>query len=159
MGYPVLYSGLKIQVDNKDKGQVTFSIPYCNLEEFVKDNPSYNIGDLTILSHEHKLYKVDVKEHENNLAKLDRIRSEWDLNYFDYHFYTEEEVEDLLIEQGLVIAVEGVGEVESVRDLADANGAYNQTNIARENFYKKFKNHEVVQSAEMEYERRMEIRG
>ncbi|MCK0470864.1 hypothetical protein [Halalkalibacter sp. APA_J-10(15)] len=139
MGSPVLYSGLKIQVNNNAKGLVAISIPYCDLEDFVKENPSYNINDLSILSREPKLYKVDVKEHENNLARLDRIRSEWDLNHFDYKFYTEEEVEELLIEQGLVIAVEGVGEVESVRDLADAHGTYNPTNIARENFYKKFK--------------------
>lgn len=85
------------------------------------------------------LYKVDIKDASGSLGKLIEIRNKWNSKKYDYrYFYTKEQIK-LFLENGLFVAIEGIGEIneEELNKLENSNLGIDWKYLDETNFYER----------------------
>ena len=69
--------------------------------------------ELTKISDNVTLYKVDVKNSNRNLSTLKSIREKWAKGFFDYDYlYTKEQIKKLFEDECTLVAVDGLQEID-----------------------------------------------
>jgi hypothetical protein len=131
MGYANTYWGMKIRVNNEE----VMNIDYLDIDNFLDDYSGFKHEEIEILNEEIELYKVKIRHHHGFQNELDDFRSELTRESFtNSSFMTVDELTDQINRKNLLVAVEGVGLVDSMGDVIDA---YNPTKIpTNENFNK-----------------------
>lgn len=119
------YKGIKVMIDLKDdylnsQKAGLLNVPYSTVEEFYKaqnGKHSYvddNLEDIKLVEGNLTLYKILTCFPDGDITVLINFRRGF--NYKNARFETKKGIEQLL-KDGYVIAVAGLGEIDSIEDI------------------------------------------